>query len=83
MRNFVNIYNHLENICQHVKFEDTGNATELAKKIGISKRSLFNYFKILQELGINIKYSYSNYTYQSINDFENKKTLMQNDKLIA
>ena len=49
---------------QHcIKLEHTGCADELADKLGISRRTFFNYLEILRDEGKVIKFSRNRKTY--------------------
>jgi len=63
MRNFIKIYKRLEYIHQLIKFQNTGPAKQLAEKLKISERTVFNLFNTLKALGYNIEYSFANNTY--------------------
>ncbi len=49
---------------------NTGTAEELAQKLCVSRRTLFNYFDVLKNQGLNIKYSRFRNTYYFIEDDE-------------
>jgi predicted DNA-binding transcriptional regulator YafY len=42
---------------QFIRQKGTGSPPEFARKMGISERSLFEYLKVLKELGAPIKFS--------------------------
>jgi predicted DNA-binding transcriptional regulator YafY len=46
-----------------VKLRATGNPRELADKLGISERSVYEYISNMKELGAPIAYSYSHNSY--------------------
>lgn len=58
----------LENLKYHIKLENTGNAKELAKKLGISRRTLFNYLETLRIKGMPVKYDTISKTYYFVKD---------------
>ena len=47
----------MEKLQWYIKRECTGSADELAKKIDISRRTLFYYLEILRDEGSDIKFS--------------------------
>jgi predicted DNA-binding transcriptional regulator YafY len=42
----------------------TGNPVELAKKIGISERSVYDYIRMMKDMGAPIKFCRSDRTYE-------------------
>lgn len=46
----------LRTIDRLIKSERSGNAQELADKIGISRKQVYNYINELKEIGVNIEY---------------------------
>jgi predicted DNA-binding transcriptional regulator YafY len=53
----------LEYISHLIKLKATGSPDQLAKKLGVSKRTVYEYLRTLEELGANISYSYVSRTY--------------------
>lgn len=53
-----------------VKLKATGNPRELASKLGISERSLYEYIHDMKELGAPIAFSYSHNSYIYYTDGE-------------
>ncbi len=53
----------LERLELHVKNEKTGTAEDLADKLGISRRALFNYLAILRDKGSKIDFCKIRKTY--------------------
>lgn len=49
---------------------NTGTAEELTQKLCVSRSTLFNYFDVLKNQGLNIKYSRFRNTYYFIEDDE-------------
>jgi biotin operon repressor len=45
-----------ETLLRQIKVEHTGNAEQLANKLGFSRRTLFNYMDLLKDEGLNIKF---------------------------
>lgn len=58
----------LEYLKYLIEKKNTGCAKELATKLGISRRTLFNYLDVIKDQGNNIKYCRYRKTYY----FENK-----------
>jgi biotin operon repressor len=54
LKKYVIIFNRINNL---IEKQSTGRPEEMASKLGISKRQLFNYLKDLKELGYEIEYS--------------------------
>jgi hypothetical protein len=54
LKKYVLLYHRLE---QLIKMEATGNPNELAEKLDISTRQLFNYLSDLKELGLPITFN--------------------------
>jgi biotin operon repressor len=52
-----------ETLLRHIKVERTGNAEQLANKLGFSRRTLFNYMDLLKDEGLNIKFCRTRVTY--------------------
>ena len=50
------IIERLEIIIKFLEEKNTGTSIEFAKRIGISRSMLFNYFDYLKSFNINIKY---------------------------
>lgn len=46
-----------------IEKENTGSTNELAFKLGVSRRTLFNYIEILKNQGFNIKFCRYRQTY--------------------
>jgi predicted DNA-binding transcriptional regulator YafY len=57
------ILSRLERIDRLIRIKGTGSAMELARKIGVSRRSVFDYLNILKDRGAPIKYSLKRKTY--------------------
>lgn len=60
LKKFILIFRRIDFLIIH---QCTGNPEELATKLHISKRQLFNYIRDLKELGYNIKYSHTRNSY--------------------
>lgn len=54
---FLKYINRLKRLDDLIRRNATGNATELAKKIGISRSQLFQHLKEMREIGAPISYS--------------------------
>ena len=52
-----------------IRKKGTGSPQQLAKRLNISRASLFNYIKLLKELGAPIKYSNCRNSYVYAEDF--------------
>lgn len=46
-----------------IQYKSTGTPADCAQKIGISERSLYDYLKILKEMGAPVKFSRGRRTY--------------------
>ncbi len=46
-----------------IRTKGTGSPPEFARKMGISERSLYEYLKVLKELGAPIKFSRQDHSY--------------------
>ena len=53
----------MESLKNHIRMENTGTPDELAKKIEVSRRTLFHYLSILRDNGDVIKFSRIRQTY--------------------
>lgn len=64
--------NRLEYIHFLIKNKSTGNPDQLAKKMGVSKRTIYEYLRALEYLGAEIKYSplMESYVYNKSGDFQ-------------
>jgi predicted DNA-binding transcriptional regulator YafY len=60
MKVLIQRLNRLDYLINH---KSTGTPAACAKKIGISERSLYDYLKILKELGAPVKFSRDRRTY--------------------
>ena len=63
----------IDNVKQHIEWGCTGNADEFSKKIGVSRRTLFNYFETLKMDGLEIKYCRIRKTYYFVNQQDKPK----------
>lgn len=54
LKKYVLIFNRIDNL---IKIQATGTPDEMAFKLGVSKRQLFNYLKDMKDLGYEIEYS--------------------------
>lgn len=64
----------LEVVDHLIRIRGTGSPKQLARRLGISERSLFEYLKFMKELGAPIKYSKNrqSYYYTEIGIFQIK-----------
>ena len=53
----MNYIEKVERIDRHIREGSTGKAEDLAEKIGVSKRSVFNYIRWMKKRGAPIIYS--------------------------
>lgn len=60
----------LQKINLLIESENTGTSFQFAKKLGISRSHLFNYFDELKNLGIEIKYDKKIGSYQYKNELK-------------
>ena len=51
------IFHRLERIDHLIRIKATGTPTELASKLGISERSVYEYLNLMKELGAPIKFN--------------------------
>ncbi len=51
------IFQRLERIDQLIRIKATGTPTELANKLGISERSVYEYLNLMKEFGAPIKFN--------------------------
>jgi predicted DNA-binding transcriptional regulator YafY len=54
MKQYLNLLQQLD---QFISRKKTGSPPEFARKMGISERSLYEYLKVLKELGAPIRFS--------------------------
>jgi biotin operon repressor len=54
---YENYQDKIENLQHYIRLEHTGSAETLAKKLGVSRRILFKYLKMLRLTGKGIRYS--------------------------
>ena len=69
---FIEQIERYERIVDFIKREATGNFEEFAQRLGISKSTLYEDFKVLKERGACIDYCYYKQSYILRNDFEIK-----------
>lgn len=63
-------------LCVLIKTERTGGLQELAKKLGMSKGSAYNYLQELKVMGAKIEYDRQKQTYYFNNNFDFKFTIL-------
>lgn len=62
-----------------IHLKATGKPADCAHKIGISERSLYDYLKILKQMGAPIKFSRSRGTYYYIEEGRFRVSFLAND----
>ena len=60
MKQYLNLLVELD---QFIRTKGTGSPREFAHKMGISERSLYEYLKVLKELGAPIRFSRQEHSY--------------------
>ena len=60
MKHYLNLLLQLD---QFIRLKGTGSPPEFARKMGISERSLYEYLKVLKDLGAPIKWSRQDKSY--------------------
>jgi predicted DNA-binding transcriptional regulator YafY len=60
MKHYLNLLLQLD---QFIRQKGTGSPPEFARKMGISERSLYEYLKVLKDLGAPIKWSRQDKSY--------------------
>ncbi len=65
------IFNRLNRIDHLIRIKGTGTPSELAEKIGMSERSMYEYIKLMKDFGCPVSYSRSrkSYYYQEDGSF--------------
>ena len=58
-----NLLSRLQRMDHLILTKATGRPSELASKIGISERSIYDYLKLMREMGAPIKFSHSRKSY--------------------
>jgi len=53
---------------QLIRFRETGTPEDFANRLGISVRTLYNYLKILKELGADIQYNTYSISYEYLSE---------------
>ena len=66
----INEIHRLNTLHQLIKMCNTGSPDELAQRLHVSKRHLYNVLDDLRALGAKIDYSRSDYTFYYTNSFE-------------
>lgn len=61
-------FNRLDHLNSLIKKRATGNPEQLAQKLNISERTVFEYIEILRSLGADIKYNRDRMSYYYTND---------------
>jgi predicted DNA-binding transcriptional regulator YafY len=60
MKHYLNLLLQLD---QFIRLKGTGSPPEFARKLGISERSLYEYLKVLKDLGAPVKWSRQDKSY--------------------
>jgi predicted DNA-binding transcriptional regulator YafY len=60
MKHYLNLLLQLD---QYIRLKGTGAPPDFARKLGISERSLYEYLKVLKDLGAPIKWSRQDKSY--------------------
>lgn len=60
MKHYLNLLLQLD---QFIRLKGTGSPSEFARKLGISERSLYEYLKVLKDLGAPVKWSRQDKSY--------------------
>ncbi|MCY1636526.1 HTH domain-containing protein [Marinifilum sp. D737] len=53
-----------------LKKGETGNAKQLASKLGVSRSQVFNHFDELKDLGVKVRFNKSKSSYEYFGDYE-------------
>ncbi|MCK5137883.1 MAG: HTH domain-containing protein [Bacteroidales bacterium] len=64
----VKLLSALSQMDQLIRFRKTGTPEDFACRLGISVRTLYNYLKILKELGADIQYNTYNLSYEYLSE---------------
>lgn len=78
------IFSRIERIDRLIRIKGTGNASQLADKLGLSRTSIYEYLDLMKQLGAPIKYSTARRSYYYDEDgsfptsFQTKKQLARN-----
>lgn len=70
MVKILDIVERLMKMDRLIKEKRTGSAKQLAEYLGISRSHLFNHLEEFRDLGIDIRYDKSNYTYEYYGNLE-------------
>lgn len=62
------IFQRLEKLDHCIRYKATGGPVELAHKIGISERTLYDYLRLMREMGAPIKFSSHRKSYYYLHD---------------
>ncbi|MFI5220195.1 MAG: HTH domain-containing protein [Bacteroidia bacterium] len=55
-----------------LRMEATGTSAQLAKRLGVSRRTIFEYFDVLKSYGAKIKFNRFSKSYYYLSDFKFK-----------
>jgi predicted DNA-binding transcriptional regulator YafY len=69
MKHYLNLLLRLD---QFIRQKGTGSPPEFAQKMGVSERSLYEYLKVLKDLGAPIRFSRQerSYYYEKVGQFQ-------------
>ncbi|WP_282015530.1 HTH domain-containing protein [Marinifilum flexuosum] len=70
MVKILNIVERLMLLDRLLKKGETGNAKQLASKLGVSRSQVFNHFEELKDLGVTIMFNKSKSSYEYFGDYE-------------
>lgn len=69
------IINRAERIHRLIRSESTGSPSQFARKLGISRRQLYNLLDEFKDFGAEIKYDRSKRSFYYVNDFRLEMTV--------
>jgi len=64
----VKLLSALSQMDQLIRFRETGTPKDFAYRLGISVRTLYNYLRILKELGADIQYNKYSQSYEYVSE---------------
>ena len=62
------IFQRLDRIDQLIRIKGTGTPAQLAGKIGLSERSMYEYIRLMKEFGAPVVYSRERQSYYYLNE---------------
>lgn len=66
---FVQRYSKTKRLHWHIERKATGKPLHMARKLGVSKTSLYDYINILKEFGAEVGYCASRESFYYVNEF--------------